>query len=92
MKDLNARRIAAAIAVVVTVGLLGPATAHAQVVPTGGATCVQAGAVPACVDAVVAGTLVGVPRPVGDIRGGPLHENGGHDIDIAAHHGRMLAR
>lgn len=91
MNGLNARGVAAVIAFAVTIGLLGPATAQAQVVPTGVA-CVQAGAVPACVDAVVAGALVGVQRSIGDVRGGPLHENGGRDIDIAAHHGRMLAR
>jgi hypothetical protein len=28
----------------------------------------------------------------GDQRGGPLHADGGRDVDVAAHHGQMLAR
>ncbi|HEU0114101.1 MAG TPA: hypothetical protein VFQ80_05470 [Thermomicrobiales bacterium] len=77
------------------VGAVGAAPAAAQRVPatnTGVAACALADAMPACVDAVVGTALVGLPSPLGvDVRGGPLHENGGRDVEVAAHHSRMLA-
>ena len=32
--------------------------------------------------------------PTGDLRGGPLHENGGRDVDVerSTHHGRVVLR
>jgi hypothetical protein len=72
------------------------ADGNAQIVPITGpgtSVCALAEGLPRCIDDVVAGALTVVPNGAnGADRGGPLHANGGQDVDIAAHHGRMLAR
>ncbi|HEX5498366.1 MAG TPA: hypothetical protein VFX03_04030 [Thermomicrobiales bacterium] len=87
--------IGGGIALAALLGVGGAAPAAAQRAPTtsaGLAACATASVVPACVGGVVGGLVVVPGVAGGDVRGGPLHENGGRDVDVAAHHGRMLAR
>ena len=79
-----------------TLGLGSVVGGNAQIVPVTGAgasACALAEALPTCLNGVVAGALGGVLGGAnGANRGGPLHANGGRDVDIAAHHGQSLAR
>jgi hypothetical protein len=64
-------------------GLLGGAPVQAQTLPV----------VPQPAPTILIPPIV-VVVPTGDLRGGPLHENGGRDADIerSTHHGRVLLR
>jgi hypothetical protein len=93
MEGLRMRQVIAGASLALTLALGSGVGGKAQTVPTTGAgasACALAEALPTCINGVVAGALGGAHGATN--RGGPLHANGGRDVDIAAHHGRMLAR
>lgn len=85
----------------VTLGATGIMPAAAQSIPViqpigpSVAGCANLASLSACITtAIRIPSAVVVIVPGGDQRGGPLHEDGGRDVDVSrnTHNGRALAR
>lgn len=95
------KHIIAGMFAAVTLGAAGTIPAAAQSIPVippigpGVTGCASLASLPGCNNTVIhMPSAVVVIVPGGDYRGGPLHENGGRDVDVDrnTHNGRAVVR